>query len=255
MTKLVNVLFNLREIEALCNHENWFSKQKPVFKLLSVLMFLLIVSSVPKYSLSKMLYFAIIPLMILIVSGLPVKPFIRKMALPSFLAIGLGLFNPFLDPNKFNLTSHFTISAGWISFVTLWLKSLICVGMTLLLVATTKIDAIGEALLQMRVPKSFVSIFVMTYRMILLLVDELERGLTAYLLRSNGRTSLHFSHWGSFVGQWFIRTADRGERLHNAMLLRGYDDTLIYENLSLAAKEGTLLALFVSTLLFIRITL
>jgi len=255
MTKLVNALFNLREIDVLCSFENWFSKQKSAFKLLSVFIFLLIVSSVPKYNLSNILYFAIVPLMILILSGLPARPFIRKMALPSFIAIGLGLFNPFLDPNKFYLTPQIAISAGWISLLALCLKSMVCVAMTLLLVATTKIDAIAEAMLQMKVPKTFVSIFVMTYRMILLLVDELERGLTAYLLRSNGRTALHFSHWGAFVGQWFIRTADRGERLHNAMLLRGYDDTLIHENQSLGIKEGILLVIFVMTLLFIRLVL
>ena len=255
MTKIVNALLNLREIDVLNTYENWFSRQKSVIKLLSVLVFLLVVSSVPKYSLHNMLYFTIVPLMILSLSGLPVKPFIRKMALPSFLAIGLGLFNPFLDPNRFNLTVDFSISAGWISLITLWLKSLISVGMTLLLVATTKIDAIAEALLQLRVPKIFVSIFVMTYRMIILLVDELERVLTAYLLRSNGKPTLHFSHWGSFVGQWFIRTADRGERLHNAMLLRGYDDTLIHEFQPIEVKDGILLTVFILTLLLIRIAL
>ncbi|OJV64314.1 MAG: cobalt ECF transporter T component CbiQ [Clostridiales bacterium 38-18] len=236
-------------------NENWFSMQKPVFKLLAVFIFLIMVSTVPKYGLSQMLYFTIFPIVILIASGLPVKPFIRKMVLPSFLAIGIGLINPFLDVNQFYLTRQIVISAGWISFFTLWLKSLVCVGMTLLLVATTEIDAIGDGLLQMKVPKLFVSIFVMTYRMIVVLVDELERGLTAYLLRSNGKVALNFSNWGSFVGQWFIRTADRGERLHHAMLLRGFEETVIHETKPFQSMDVVKLMVFILALMSIRILL
>ncbi len=62
-------------------------------------------------------------------------------------------------------------------------------------------------------PDIFVTLFEMTYRYIAVLMGEASSMYTAYMLRSTERKGLQMRHMGSFVGQLFIRSYDRAERV------------------------------------------
>ena len=50
----------------------------------------------------------------------------------------------------------------------------------------------------------------------------------AYSLRAPGQKGIHYSAWGSFLGQLLLRSMDRAEELHASMLLRGYHGEFHY---------------------------
>ena len=48
---------------------------------------------------------------------------------------------------------------------------------------------------------------------------------TAYTLRAPRRRGIAFRDWGAFAGNLLLRSFDRAETVHDAMLLRGFRDS------------------------------
>ncbi len=120
---------------------------------------------------------------------------------------------------------------GWLQITTtglivlgsVTLKSLLSLMMMNLLTMTTSVPDLLKALTVLRVPPLIVAILASMYRYIGLLVAEFTAMQRAALSRNlmNGR------QWqrlviGNMIGALFIRTYDRGDRIYNAMLSRGY---------------------------------
>jgi cobalt/nickel transport system permease protein len=77
---------------------------------------------------------------------------------------------------------------------------------------------------RLRVPAVFVAILAFMYRYVFVIWDELDRLRTARKARSMGRTSLLF-RWKSLaamLGMLLIRSLTRAERIHGAMVSRGW---------------------------------
>ena len=47
-------------------------------------------------------------------------------------------------------------------------------------------------------------------------------------MRAPGQNGLHFSAWGSFVGQLLIRSMDRAQNLYQSMQMRGFRGSFYY---------------------------
>ena len=67
-----------------------------------------------------------------------------------------------------------------------------------------------------------VTTILLTYRYIVLLLQEANRISTAYALRAPGQKGIHFRAWGSLLGQLLLRSMDRAQLVYESMLLRGY---------------------------------
>jgi cobalt/nickel transport system permease protein len=83
------------------------------------------------------------------------------------------------------------------------------------------------ALRQLGVPPVMVSILQFMYRYLYVLTEELDRMLKARRARSFRRSGR--LDWGlltGLIGVLFLRAFERGERVHAAMLARGFDGTL-----------------------------
>lgn len=91
------------------------------------------------------------------------------------------------------------------------------------LTLTTSIPALLNALLVLRVSPLLVAIIASMYRYLAVLLEEFETMRRAALARN----LLSNRRWqrlviGNMIGSLFIRTYERGERIHQAMLARGY---------------------------------
>lgn len=92
-----------------------------------------------------------------------------------------------------------------------------------LLVLTTSIPALLHALAALRMPPLLIAIFSSMYRYIGLLIDEFNAMRRAALSRNlTGGDRWQRLVIGNMIGALFIRTYDRGDRIHHAMLSRGY---------------------------------
>jgi cobalt/nickel transport system permease protein len=92
------------------------------------------------------------------------------------------------------------------------------------LVATMVPATLGHALHRLRVPDKIVHLLLMTYRYIFVLEDEYRRLARAARMRGfRPGTNLHtYRTYAYLVGMLFVRAAERAERVHWAMLCRGF---------------------------------
>ncbi|MGB7251613.1 MAG: cobalt ECF transporter T component CbiQ [Phormidesmis sp.] len=103
-------------------------------------------------------------------------------------------------------------------------KASLCLVTLNFLTLTTSIAALLQALVQLRVPPLLVAILASMSRYIEVLIDEFAAMRQASASRNLGVASgrRQRSVIGSMFGALFIRTFERGERVHQAMLARGY---------------------------------
>lgn len=102
-------------------------------------------------------------------------------------------------------------------------KALLSLIMMNLLVLTTSVPALLKAMVALRVPPLLVAIFASMYRYIGLLSEEftmMRRAAASRNLTQSARRQRLVL--GNMIGSLFLRTYDRGERIHQAMLSRGY---------------------------------
>jgi cobalt/nickel transport system permease protein len=120
---------------------------------------------------------------------------------------------------------------GWLRITTAGLVVLGSVGLkatlSLLalnfLTATTSIPALLNALLELRFPPLLVAILASMSRYLTVLVEEtksMQRAAQSRNLMNHPRHKRLIV--GNMFGSLFLRTLDRGERVHQAMLARGY---------------------------------
>lgn len=119
---------------------------------------------------------------------------------------------------------------GLARFIAIVLKSWLTVQAAVVLAATTSLPDLLTALTALRVPATLVAITAFTYRYLFTLRDEAERLLCARAARSAGAPDQRAGGgllWrarvaGGMVGSLFLRSYERSERIHAAMVSRGY---------------------------------
>lgn len=120
--------------------------------------------------------------------------------------------------------------AGLLRFVSIVIRSWLSVQMAILLVAVTRFPDLIHALEHLRVPVVLTTIISFLYRYLFVLVDEVMRLMRARQSRSaavHGQRAGGGVAWrarvaGNMAGQLFLRSYERSDRIHNAMLSRGY---------------------------------
>lgn len=150
-------------------------------------------------------------------------------ALPFALAAGTLAFTipgaPVLTVAGLTVTD-----AGLSRFIAILLKSWLATQAALLLAMTTPFTALLAALSDLRLPPSLRLIIGLMYRYLAMLIDEAERLRQARAARSGvaeqgrsgGRVVWRAQVAGGMVGNLFLRSYERSERVYAAMLARGY---------------------------------
>jgi cobalt/nickel transport system permease protein len=92
------------------------------------------------------------------------------------------------------------------------------------LIATMPFSALGHAMYRLAIPEKIVYLLLMTYRYVFVIEAEYQRLMRAVKIRGfRPRTNTHTYRTYSYViGMLFVRAAARAERVHQAMLCRGF---------------------------------
>ncbi|MFN0052259.1 MAG: cobalt ECF transporter T component CbiQ [Planctomycetales bacterium] len=115
-------------------------------------------------------------------------------------------------------------TAGWELAATLLVRALLTVLAALWLVNTTPFDQLLAGLRKLGLPRMFVALLAFTYRYLFVVFDELARMRTAQRARTFGRRT-PWQAWKSavqLVAMLLVRSMTRAERIHDAMLARGW---------------------------------
>jgi len=106
-------------------------------------------------------------------------------------------------------------------------KGTLGVLVSLVLAATTPVRDLPTGLARLRVPALITTVIVLMLRYVELLASEARRMDIARLSRGGDpRTILRIGATARGVGELFVRAYERGERVHLAMLSRGFTGTL-----------------------------
>jgi cobalt/nickel transport system permease protein len=104
-------------------------------------------------------------------------------------------------------------------------RALTIVSLSLILLTTTSADALLKAAHSVGFPGLLVQIALMTYRYLFVLMNELHRLRVAVRVRGfRNRPSRHsYRTAGQVAGTLLVRGYERADRVHHAMLCRGFD--------------------------------
>jgi cobalt/nickel transport system permease protein len=166
--------------------------------------------------------------LLILLSRLPLRRYMKRMAgLSLFLAVFV-LAAPFLipDDNHFLMLGPVRASLSGLLLGLLTLtKALTISTLVLVLLATAPLDATFKAAHSLHVPGLFVQIAMMAYRYLFVFTAELLRLRIA--LRARGyrnRLSRHsYRTIGHVAGTLLVRGYERSERVGQAMRCRGFD--------------------------------
>lgn len=222
MNRAEQALYELKQMDELAAMDSPVHRFSALSKLSVTVIYILAVMSFGKYDLSGVFMMALYPYLLFQLSEIPFQTCLYKMRYIIPLIAFVGIFNPFLDRQAVLKIGAFTVNAGMISFLCLLCKGMLCLSASFLLVSTTRIDDLCSALRKIRIPSMLVTVFMLTYRYISVLTEEVALMSDAYHLRAPGQKGIAFTAWGSFLGQLLLRSMDRAKELYAAMLLRGY---------------------------------
>lgn len=223
MPVIDNSIMDFRQLDQLATGDSAIHRLAPRTKVLTTLAFILFVVSFDRYTISALLPFAIFPAVIIAIADLPAAFFARKVLFIALLAMAIGLFNPVFDRQSMVWVGDVSISAGWVSFGSIILRSALTVTAALLLTATTGFTAICRALSSLGLPEVFVRQLQFMYRYLFVLAEEAQRMARARELRSFRKSGRGIGVLSSMVGHLLLRTWERAERIHIAMCCRGFN--------------------------------
>ena len=179
MSNIINSLYNMRYLEDIAHKNTSIHKLNPVIKLITTVLYLIMVVSFDKYEIIRLLPFIIYPLVVILIAEIPVRVIIKRLFFIEPLIIGIGILNPLFD-HKTILISGFPVSGGWLIFISIVLKSSLTVASIIVFIATTGMDKIAFSLRILKIPKIFVLQILLTYRYISVLMEEVARTVKAY---------------------------------------------------------------------------
>ncbi|GAA4915913.1 cobalt ECF transporter T component CbiQ [Streptomyces coeruleoprunus] len=221
-------------------------------KLAAVFCFVVVVVSTPREAMWAFGLYALLLAGATAAARIP-PAFVLKRLLIEIPFVAFAFLMPFVVPGE-----QTTLLGVPVSVPGLWdawnvlAKGTLGVAASVLLAATTELRALLLGLQRLKLPPLLVQIASFMIRYGDVITDEMRRMSIAR--RSRGFEAKGIRHWGVLAksaGALFIRSYERGERVHLAMVSRGYAGSMpvIDEATASRAQWGQAAALPLSALL------
>lgn len=199
----------------------------PEAKVAALVVFVAAVALTPRRAVPVFGVDAIVVASVVAAARLPVLVVARRLVVivPFLVA---GALVPFVAGGR-----HVDVAGVSLSVEGLWAtwnvaaKATLGAAASIVVSATTPVPDLLRGLARLRVPAVLVAIVAFLFRYLDLLADQLVRMRTAMAARG------HDPRWlwqarpvAAAAGAMFVRTYERGERIHHAMASRGFDGTM-----------------------------
>lgn len=232
MSQIDKASYELREMEDYAAGVSPVHSLHPLVKTIVTIVYIVCTASFPKYGLSGLVSMVLFPALVFALSGIPVRACVQRLKALIPLLVLMGCFDLFFDRQTAYVIGGIRVTGGAISFAVIFLKGILCLTASFLLAATTPLDKICAALTMMGIPSFMTTLILLTFRYISVMIDEFSAMNTAYLLRAPGQKGIHYTAWGSFIGQLLLRSMDRAGELYESMQLRGFKGDMRYSGCS-----------------------
>lgn len=222
MSRLEAALADLRLADTLAARDTALARLDPRAKIVATLAFLVAVVSFDRYAVAALLPFALYPVALVAMGEVPWRWLARKLAIAAPFAILLGIANPLFDRAPMAIAGDASLAAGWVSFASILVRFALTVSAALAVIAGTGMHALCAGLAALGTPRVFTAQLLFLWRYAFVLGGEGARMATAREARG-GRGSPTLAVYGSLAGHLLLRAFERAERIHRAMLARGFD--------------------------------
>lgn len=216
-------LYEMGALDQMARQDSPMHRLDPRAKILATLGCIITAVSFPQHELSALLPLALFPVSMAALGNIPARTILRKLLIASPFALFVGMFNPIFDRAPLLEISGIAVSGGWVSFASIMLRFGLSVSSALALIAVTGFSTVCMALNRMGLPRALSVQLLFLYRYIFVLTEEGLRMSRARSLRSFQGRGMGPKVYASLLGHLLLRTMDRAERIHMAMLCRGFD--------------------------------
>ena len=194
----------------------------PALKIVMTLGFVLCVMSCNRQETVRLLPFILVLCLFLGMSAIPMSLYFRRLCVALPFAVFAGVWGCFWDFELFCIWGVY-VTGGVFSLISIFLRTLLCVGAILVLMGTTSLRDLALGMRQLKMPAEMVQIFELMCRYLGILIDEVKRLKMAWELRGGSRRGVMIFRFGSFAGGLLIRSFQRASSVYHAMLCRGYE--------------------------------
>jgi cobalt/nickel transport system permease protein len=242
MAAIERALLDLKRLDQLAAGESPVHRLDATAKLVATVVFIVTVVSFGRYELSAMVPFFIFPAVMIALGDLPARYLCGKVLVVCPFALAVSIFNPLFDHAIVMQLGGMHITGGWISCLSIVMRSILTVTAVLVLIAVTGLPAVCRSLQRLGMPKVFALQILFLYRYLVVLAEEGRRVSLARELRSFGGKGLGLASYAPLLGHLLLRTGARADRVHGAMLARGFSGEI---PLSQTSRFGVADLLFV----------
>lgn len=215
-------------IAELSNGDSFIRYLDPRIKVVVVLFFSIVAAF--SYRFQVLVGALVLGIFIVGLARVPAGELFRRLIPVNLLMLFLWLFLPFTFAGEpfFWIGPLAVTREGVLYAALITVKSNAMMLMLIALVATTPIFTLGHAMHALGIPKKIVHLFFFTYRYIHVMHREYVRLLNSMKIRGfKPQSSLHtYKTIAYMVGMLLVRSFDRAQRVHNAMLCRGFKGNL-----------------------------
>jgi len=238
---------------ALYRHEHSVLHELPAqVKVTALFLFVAAVVATPREAFLAFGFEAALLVAALVVARIPIGFVARRLVIEiPFLVFAVLM--PFLSGGSRTSVLGVSLSiAGLWGAWTILAKGTLGLGASVLMAATTEIPDILEGLERLRVPRLMTAIAGFMVRYLDVIAGELRRMRVAMSARGyDPRWVGQVGPMAASAGALFVRSYERGERVHRAMLARGYTGTMPASNAVPATSRDWLVGLTVPILAWV----
>ncbi len=195
-------------------------------KLVGTLVFVAAVAVTPRQELWAFAVYAAVAVFAMAVARLPVR-FVARRALLVLPFLGVAALVPFIGGGETTDVMGLALSTeGLWAASGIVCKALLGTAASIVLAGTTEQADLVRGLARLRVPPLLVMITATMLRYLETVAGELRRARTAMQSRGhNPRWLWQATPLANSAGATFVRSYERGERVHHAMAARGFTGT------------------------------
>ena len=196
-------------------------------KLVLLVSFMLVVVATPREWYLAFAVYLLVLLVVIWMSGVPYRYLAKRMLIETPFVL-FAVLVPFIaEGPRIEVLGMSVSQPGLVAAWGLIVKGSLGVLASLTLAATTDPQDVLVGLRRLRMPDLIVQIMGFMLRYLEVVTGEMGRMTTSMKSRgSDPRSPRHWPVLARSLGALFIRSYERGERVHLAMLARGYDGTL-----------------------------
>jgi cobalt/nickel transport system permease protein len=196
----------------------------------------------------------LIALVLLIASDLKLRSVLKSIRVFFWFILLLWVFLPFSVPGDQIMSIgplHLTIQ-GVLKALSISLKSTAIVLLIIALLGTSTVFALVHAMSHFHMPKKLLYLIFLSYRYIHVIYMEYMKLRDAMRIRGfKPKTDIHtYKSFGYLIGMLLIRSYERSERIHNAMLCRGFHGRFyLFDHFAIRGRDMLLLSVMTVALL------